>query len=68
MFRLHNAINFQASKMRVKKPRARKTKAVKTVGLMIMNVWACAGEEATIVMDADVAVKADLDTGTVKTL
>ena len=54
-------------KMRVKKPRARKTKAVKTVGLMIM-VWACAGEEATIVMDADVAVKADLDTGTVKTL
>ena len=55
-------------KMRVKKPRARKTKAVKTVGLMIMNVWACAGEEATIVMDADVAVKADLDTGTVKTL
>ena len=63
LFRLANATNFQASKMRVKKPRAKKTKAVKTVDTtlspMIMNVWSCAGEEAAIVMDADVAVKAD---------
>ena len=65
MFRLANATNFQASNMRVKKPRAKKTKykAVKTVDTtlspMIMNVWSCAGEEASIVMDADVAVKAD---------